>query len=164
MSKTLRRRQEAAPIRLPRALVGVDHRVIDFTRRYSLPILRVALGVVFLWFGLLKVYGVSPVADLVIKTAWFLPPPVAVMGMGIVETVIGVGLLTGAAIRLTLLLFFVQMCATFLTVVMRPDLLIVGHDPLVLSMDGEFVLKNIVLIAAGLVIVASVRKATPGRP
>jgi len=68
-------------------------------------------------------------------------------------------LLTAMYLRVTLLMFFVQMCATFLTVVMRPDLLFLDHDPLVLSMDGEFVLKNLVLIAAGLVIVGSVRKA-----
>jgi uncharacterized membrane protein YkgB len=122
-------------------------------------ILRVALSVVFIWFGALKVLGVSPVADLVVKTAYFLPPHVAVTGIGILEIIIGIGLLTGVAMRLTLLLFFVQMCSTFLTVVMLPHLLYRNGNPFELSVYGEFVIKNLVLIAAGLVIVASMRKA-----
>ena len=118
-----------------------------------------ALGIVFVWFGVLKIVGHSPVAGLVIKTAYFLPPDVALVGMGVLETIIGLGLLTGLAMRLTLALFFVQMCSTFLTVVTRPDLLIERGDPLLLSVHGEFLLKNLVLIAAGIAIVGSVPKS-----
>jgi len=141
------------------ALVRFDHTVIEFTRAHSIPILRISLGIVFVWFGVLKIVGHSPVADLVIKTAYFLPPNVAVIGMGVLETIIGIGLLTGLAMRLTLLMFFVQMCGTFLTIVTRPDLLIEHGDPLLLSVNGEFLLKNLVLIAAGIAIVGSVPKA-----
>jgi putative oxidoreductase len=146
------------------ALVRFDRTVIEFTRAHSIPILRMSLGIVFVWFGVLKIVGHSPVADLVIKTAYFLPPNVAVIGMGVLETVIGIGLITGVAMRLTLLMFFVQMCGTFLTIVTRPDLLIEHGDPLLLSVNGEFLLKNLVLIAAGIVIVGSVPKARDEKP
>jgi len=144
---------------MPHVLARFDRDVIEFTRAHSIMILRLSLGIVFVWFGVLKIVGHSPVADLVIKTAYFLPPDVALIGMGILETIIGLGLLTGLAMRLTLFLFFVQMCGTFLTVITRPDLLIEHGDPLLLSVDGEFLLKNLVLIAAGIAIIGAVPKA-----
>jgi len=141
----------------------VDRAIIDFTRAHGLTVLRIALGIVFVWFGALKIAGHSPVADLVERTAYFLPPRVAVVGIGVLETIIGIGLLARIAMRLTLGLFFVQMCATFLTLITRPDLLIEHGDPLVLSIYGEFLLKNLVLIAAGIAIVGSVHKTSAVR-
>jgi putative oxidoreductase len=146
-------------MRLPEPFLRFDHAVIEFTRNYSVPILRVTLGIVFLWFGLLKIFGYSPVAGLVVRTAYFLPPDVAVIGIGIVEVVIGLGLLSGIAMRVTLLMFFVQMCSTFLTVITQPGMLVQNGNPLLLSIYGEFIVKNLVLIAAGLVIVGSMPKA-----
>jgi uncharacterized membrane protein YkgB len=146
-------------IKLPEPLLRSDHAIIEFTRNYSVPILRVTLGIVFLWFGLLKIFGYSPVAGFVIRTAFFLPPDVAVIGIGVVEVIIGLGLLTGVGMRVTLLMFFVQMCSTFLAVITQPGMLVQNGNPLLLSIYGEFVLKNLVLIAAGLVIVGSVPKA-----
>ena len=146
-------------MKLPAALIKADSAVIDATRRISIPMLRIALGIVYVWFGLLKVFGLSPVAALVVKTAYFLPPQLALIGMGVFETIIGLGLLSGRAMRVTLALFFVQILATFLTVVTRPDLLIQNGNPLLLSVDGEFVLKNLVLIAAGLTIASALPKA-----
>lgn len=112
---------------------------------------------VFVWFGALKIFGVSPVADLVAKTLFFLPPKVAVTGMGIVEVVIGIGLLGAWAMRLTLSLFFAQLAGTFLTMIVRPGLVFRGGNPLVLTSDGEFIIKNLVLISAGLVILSTIR-------
>ncbi len=68
---------------------------VAFARRYKVPALRLSLGVVFLWFGALKILGVSPVSDFVAKTAYFLPPAVAIVGTGVIEVVIGLGLLIG---------------------------------------------------------------------
>ena len=146
---------------LPQSLVGFDHRLIEFARKRGPTILRIALGIVFVWFGALKIFGVSPVAGLVAETAAFVPPLVAVVGVGIVEVVIGLGLLSGIAIRVTMLLFFLQMAATFLPVVTHPHLVFVGSNPLVLTTLGEFICKNLVLLAAGMVVVASVPKARP---
>jgi len=151
-------------MRVPEWLSKLDNTVIGFVREYSIPILRIALGVVFVWFGVLKVVGVSPVADLVAKTLYFLPPRVAVVGMGAVELIIGVGLVTGIAVRLVLLLFIVQMVGTFLALIIRPDMAFQGGNPLILSVHGEFIIKNLVLISAGLVILGTVRAARPAEP
>lgn len=147
--------------RLPGWVRDLDHRVIEIMRGYGLAILRVALGVVFVWFGALKVFDVSPIADFVAKSLPFLPARVALLSMGVLELVIGAGLLTGWAIRVTLLLFFAQMAGTLSTLLLRPGDMFLDGNPLLLSTLGEFVVKNLVLIAAGMVIVASVPKAKP---
>lgn len=142
----------------------VDRIAVDRARRYGITVLRVALGVVFVWFGALKVAGVSPVADLVADTLPFLPDRVAVLGMGIVEVLVGLGLITGKLIRLTLGVFFVQMLGTFLVLVMQPGDAFEGGNPLRLSVLGEFVLKNLVLIAAGIVVAAAtIPRPEPGK-
>jgi len=148
-------------MRLPKWLFRFDQTVISWVRKYSVAMLRVALGVVFVWFGALKILGISPVAGLVAKTLYFLPPHVAVVGMGVVEVIIGLGLLSGLAMRLTLLLFVAQMMGTFLTMVIRPDLTFTDGNPFKLSANGEFIIKNLVLISAGLVVLGTVRKARP---
>ncbi len=146
-------------MRVPEWLRRFDHAVIGFVRQYSIAILRVSLGIVFVWFGVLKIAGLSPVADLVAKTLYFLPPHAAVVGLGVVEVVVGIGLLTGWAMRLILLLFLGQMVGTFFTMIVRPELAFTNGNPFVLSTDGEFILKNLVLISAGFVILGTVRKA-----
>lgn len=148
--------------RLPGWVVRFDRGVIGLTRRYSLLILRIALGIVFIWFGALKIFNASPVAGLVAETLPFLSPRVAVLSVGAIEVIIGMGLLTGWAIRVTLLFFFLQMVGTFLIAVVRPDLAFKDSNPLLLTVLGEFLLKNLVLIAGGLVIVATVPRVAGG--
>ncbi len=143
----------------PRWLVRIDSALIEFARKNGAALLRVTLGIVFLWFGALKILVVGPAADLVEKTLFFLPSHIAVVGMGVVEMLIGLGLLTGWAMRLTLLLFFAQMAGTFLTMLVRPDLTFDNGNPLKLTTNGEFIIKNLVLISAGLAILATVRPA-----
>jgi len=145
-------------MKVPEWLRRSDAAVIGFVQAYSTAILRVTLGIVFVWFGILKMLGSSPVADLVAKTLYFMPPHAAVFGMGCVEVIIGIGLLTGWAMRLTLVLFFAQMVGTFFTMIVRPDL-VFRDVPFKLGLNGEFIIKNLVLISAGLVILGTVRKA-----
>jgi uncharacterized membrane protein YphA (DoxX/SURF4 family) len=60
------------------------------------------LGIVFVWFGLLKVMGTSPVYDLASHIVYWLPPELFVPLLGIWEMAIGVGLLLGKALRVGL--------------------------------------------------------------
>ena len=99
----------------------VDRFVIPFLRRVAVPILRVSLGVVFVWFGLLKIFEVSPVSELVARTVYWVDPDVIVPVLGAFEVTVGVLLLLGRALRLTLFLFLLQMLGTFLTFVVLPE-------------------------------------------
>lgn len=146
---------------VPHWLHEFDDRLIGFVQRNSVVWLRIALAIVFFWFGALKLFGVSPVADLVARTLPFLPAEVAVRSMGALEVLIALGLLTGWAIRVTMLLFFAQMAGTFLILVLEPGLSFQNGDPLLLTTTGEFVVKNLVLITAGLVVAGQIAPARP---
>jgi len=150
-------------MKVPERLRQLDNAVIGFMRVRSIQILRIALGIVFIWFGALKILGVSPIADVAAATLFFLPAQVAVVGMGVIEVIIGLGLLSGLAMRLVLLLFLAQMLGTFVTMIVRPDLVFNGGNPLELTKNGEFIIKNLVLISAGLVILGGVPKARPSQ-
>lgn len=136
----------------------LDVRMIRFMQRYGVQSLRMALGIVFVWFGLLKVIGLSPVHALVARTVYWVSPEWFVPFLGFWELVIGLGLLIRVALRLTLFLFWLQLAGTFLVLVFRPDIAFQGGNPFLLSTEGEFVIKNLVLIAAGLVIGGTVER------
>ncbi|MBI4455019.1 MAG: DoxX family membrane protein [Acidobacteria bacterium] len=136
----------------------VDRAVVHFMGTYAIPFLRVALGIVYIWFGALKVSGISPVADLVEKTVYLLPEEFTVPLVGLLEIAIGMGLLFRIALRLTLFLLFLQLAGTSLVFFMRPDEAFQDGNPFVLTQTGEFVVKNLVLIAAGITIGSTVRR------
>jgi uncharacterized membrane protein YkgB len=135
----------------------LDEKVVRFMSSYAILIIRISLGIVFVWFGLLKVIGTSPVYDLASHIVYWLPPQLFVPLLGIWEMAIGIGLLLGKAPRVVLSLLFLQLAGTFLVLVMRPETAFQGGNPLLLTMEGEFVVKNLVLIAAGLAVGGTVR-------
>jgi putative oxidoreductase len=150
--------------------VVLGDRGIEVARRYGPAALRVALGTVFIWFGLLKVIHASPASDLIrdllAVTVPFVPVEPTVIVLGVVELVIGLGFLTWIAPRTTLALFMSQMAmATGGTLLFLPAAMFQNGDPLLLSLPGEFVVKNMVLLAAGLTVLATVptRRERPGR-
>jgi putative oxidoreductase len=140
----------------------LDRRVIDVLAQWAIPLLRVSLGVVFLWFGALKIARVSPVADLVARTVYWVDPAWFVPVLGAVEVIIGAGLLAGRALRTVLALFWLQMLGTFLVLVIQPDVAFQRGNPLFLTVEGEFVVKNIVLLSAGMVVGSTIRRRSRG--
>jgi len=141
----------------------IDRLVIPLLRRVAVPILRVSLGAVFVWFGTLKILEVSPVSELVARTVYWIDPDVIVPLLGAFEITVGVLLLLGRALRLTLFLFLVQMLGTFLTFVVLPDVTFRDGNPFLLTVEGEFVVKNLVLISAALVVGTTVRRDKAAR-
>lgn len=129
-----------------------DRMVVTGLQRWSVPILRLSLGIVFLWFGALKVFGVTPVSDLVAATVYWVDPDWFVPLLGVVEMLVGAGLILRRALRLILAVFLAQMAGTFLVLIMLPDVAFQDGNPLLLTVEGEFVVKNLVLLSAGLVV------------
>lgn len=153
-----------------RAVDAFDVAFTGFLARWSLPFLRVALAVVFLWFGALKLFpGQSPAEALVADTTRVLffglvPERAAVALIGAWEVVIGVGLLLGRGLRVVLALLALQMVGAFSPLVLFPLETFV-RPPLTPTLEGQYILKNVVLVAAALVIGSTVRPryATPHR-
>ena len=130
----------------------LDETLRQFLTHRSIPLLRWSLGIVYIWFGLLKLAGVSPAAEMVIKALAPVPARISVPLMGAWETLIGVGLITRTALFVILPLFFLQIVGTFTLFIRRPCEAFQGGNPLLLTKEGEFMLKNLVLLAAGLVV------------
>ena len=158
-----RRLARRIPARLRQLLATADLAAVGFMERHGIAALRDALAIVFIWFGVLKVIDRSPVEDIVKETVFFLPGDPFFRLLGCLEIAIGIGFLIPVAPRLTLLLFSIQMLGTFLTLVVLPERSFQGGNPLLLGVLGEFVVKNLVLIAAGLVVGASIRRRSSCR-
>ena len=125
-------------------------------------LLRWSIGFVFVWFGALKLWpGLSPADEIATATSreltfGLLSADVARLGLAFLEITIGVGLLTGTWLRLTLLLLFAQMAGTLTPLVIFPERIWTDF-PFVLTLEGQYILKNGVLISAGFVIGATAR-------
>ena len=104
----------------------VDRRITEWMAAHGVTLLRIALGVVFLWFGALKlVPGLSPAETLAGRTIETLtlgvvPASVAVPILALWEVAIGIGLLVGRWMRVTLALLFVQMLGTITPLFLFP--------------------------------------------
>ncbi len=148
----------------------LDARLTDLMARHGITALRISLGIVFIWFGFLKFFpGLSPAADLAARTIGVLsfgliPPATAVLILAVWESLIGMGLLTGRALRLTLALLWVQMLGTATPLVIFPAETWTVF-PIAPTLEGQYIIKNLVLISAGLVLGATVRggKLVPDR-
>jgi len=137
-------------------LSSLDRRLTKWMRRSGPVVLRYGLGVVFVWFGLLKPLGVSPAADLVRRTVYFVPPDLFLPILGWWEVAIGVGLLVRSLNRVAILLLFLQMPGTVLPLVLLPEVCFT-HVPWGLTLEGQYIIKNAVLIGAALVVGGRVR-------
>jgi uncharacterized membrane protein YkgB len=136
---------------------ATDTKITHWMARAGIPILRIALGVIFIWFGALKlVPGLSPAEDLVIATVPFIPGSVFMPVLAVWEIVIGLGFVTGRALRLTILLLFLQMPGTMSPIFLLPERVFTAF-PYGLTLEGQYIVKNLVLISAALVIGATVR-------
>lgn len=145
----------AAPA--PRPATPLDERVLGLLRRHAPTGMRWALGLVFVWFGALKVADVTPVARLVADTLAFVPVPSSVLvpALGAFEIVVGLALVTGRFLRPVLAAMVAHLAGTFLVLVAQPAVAFQDGNPLLLTTEGEFVVKNLVLIAGALLIAAA---------
>ncbi len=135
----------------------VDRAITHWMARYGLLVMRVGLGVVFFWFGALKlVPGLSPAEELVRNTVYFVDPDLFLPVLAIWEMLIGLGLISGKLMRLTLLLLFLQMPGTALPLLILPEVCWTAF-PIGLTLEGQYIIKNLVLIGAGLVLGGTVR-------
>ena len=144
-------------VQLRKRLEAYDRAMRRLLGRAGPMLLRISLGIVFVWFGALKVAGVSAVGGLVAATVPFLDSASFVPVLGVVEILIGVAFATGRLLRVVLPVFAAHIAGTFLVLITLPDVAFQGANPLVLTAVGEFVVKNLVLLTAGLVVASGVK-------
>lgn len=147
---------------LLRSLHDKDIALTRWMAEYGVSLLRISVGLVFFWFGALKYFaGLSPATDLATRTIdtltfGIISGELALYILATLEVVIGVGLIFGIFLRETLLLLFFQMLGTL------SPLFLFASDaftriPYAPTLEGQYIIKNIVIVSAGIVIGATVR-------
>lgn len=142
-----------------------DRKITNWMSRFGILCLRVSLGIIFFWFGILKFFpGFSPAQDLATRTMDLLSfglisPQISIVMLAGWESLIGIGLILGIFIRATLFLLFLQMLGTITPLFLFPQE-VFTKIPYAPTLEGQYIIKNIVLISAGLVIGATVRGGT----
>ncbi len=135
----------------------IDQKITRWMARYGLIILRFGLGVIFIWFGALKlVPGLSPAEDLVRNTVYFVDPDLFQPVLAVWEMLIGLGFLTGRFLRLTILLLFGQMAGTILPLFLLPEV-VWTQFPYGLTLEGQYIIKNLIIIGSALVLGGTAR-------
>jgi len=140
----------------------IDLMIRTFMSTYGFIFLRYSLAIVFFWFGILKPIGLSPAAALVEKTVFWFSADWFVPFLGWWEAAIGIFLLFRSTLRIALLLLFLQIPGTFLPLVLLPEITF-DHFPFGLSLEGQYVIKNLVLIAAAITVGGTVTDRAYGK-
>ena len=147
---------------VPKPIDRLDLRITSTLSRIAVPALRIALGVVFLWFGILKFFpNLSPAEVLAARTIERLTlgavqPAVSLPVLAAWESIIGIGLIIGRGLRGILFLLALQMAGTFTPLLLFPDETWTVF-PIAPTLEGQYIIKNVVLIGAAMVLGATVR-------
>jgi uncharacterized membrane protein YkgB len=129
----------------------IDKKIIDWLKSYGYYFLKYSLAIVFIWFGILKPFGLGPANEIVTNTVYFVNPSWFVPFLGWWEVAIGICILFRPLVRIGLVLMTLQMIGTLLPLVLLPEVIYIKF-PFVMTLEGQYIIKNLVLIGAGMVV------------
>lgn len=135
----------------------MEQKVFEWMGKHGHTMLRIAFGVVYIWFGALKPLGVSPAAALVEKTVFWMPPRIFIPLLGCWEMVIGLCFLIPSLTRIGVGLLCLHMPGTFLPFIVLPEVCF-QKFPFILTLEGQYIVKNLYIIAAGMVLGGTLKK------
>lgn len=142
---------EHRDITLATLLDSFLEKIAAIARRAAAPAVRFSLAVIMLWFGIPKLLpGGSPAEDIAIDTVEVLTlgiihGDIARLMVGGIEVVLGIALIVGRVMPLVILALLGHMAATFTPLVLFPAA--TWHGPLVGTLEGQYILKNLIIIA-----------------
>ncbi len=138
-------------------ILDADHQIVKVFRRYGHFLHRVSLGALFIWFGLLKPFGQKTTTSLLAHTVYWGEPDVVIPLLGWWEVAIGLCLIYRPCIRIALFLLAIRLPGTLLAFVMLPDVCFL-HIPFVPTPEGQYLVKDVVILFAAIAIGGSVRE------
>lgn len=133
----------------------IDHLISSFMRRWGHFAIRLSFAIIFVWFGILKPFGLSAAEPLVLKTVAWLPllsPKSWLAVIGWWEVIIGICFLFKATTRVAIGLLFLQMAGTFMPLFMLTDITFQQNHLLLPTMEGQYIIKNLMIISGAMVI------------
>lgn len=136
---------------------ALDLQVIHFFRQTAIPLARIALFIVFFWFGAIKLLGLSPAGPLAealtartVGDELFTPLFIAI---ALLECIIGVLFLIPKAVRIVIPLLFFHLIIVCSPLVLLPDM--TWLKPLVPTLEGQYIIKNVVIVAVAFYVAAN---------
>ena len=140
-----------------KSIEDIDIKIIHFFQRISMPAGRIALFIVFFWFGILKVIGVSPAGPLVQmlaeRTIPFIPFHAFYIFFALLECAIGLMFIIPKMERIVIPLLFLHMITTFIPLFALPHE--VWQMMFVPTLEGQYIIKNVVIIATAIGVASS---------
>lgn len=142
----------------------IDQGIAKRMNAWGIPAVRISFGIIFFWFGILKPLGLSAAEPLLKATVAWLPfgsPDVWLIVIGWWEVVIGITFLFKRFTRIAIGLLLLQMVGTFMPLLFLPEVVYQNGSSIYLpTMEGQYILKNLMIIAAALVIGGSMYRAS----
>lgn len=141
---------------------NIDFTITNWMAEHGVYILRLSIGIIFIWYGVLKFFpeisSAENIASVTIEklSLGLISGRLAMLILAVWETLIGMGLISGFFLRETLLLLFLQMLGTLTPLILFPEVTFKSF-PFVPTLEGQYIFKNLVIIASGIVIGATVR-------
>lgn len=143
-------------MKIRKTIPDTDVDIIHFFRRISIPFARIALFIIFFWFGLLKILGLSPAGHLVhalyTQTIPFFPFTTFYICFALLECCIGIMFLIKGAERIVIPFLFLHMLAACTPLFLLPNETWSGF--LIPTLEGQYIIKNLLIIAAAITIAA----------
>ncbi|MES3031860.1 MAG: hypothetical protein V4699_01300 [Patescibacteria group bacterium] len=140
-------------------IYDIDIKLINFFKRISMPMARFGLFVIFFWFGILKVIGLSPASPLVQslfeRTIGFMSFDTFIILFGLFECLIGILFIIRGLERVVMPLLLLHMVTTFMPLFLLTEITWSGF--LVPTLEGQYIIKNLVIIATAIAIAANLR-------
>lgn len=136
-------------------ILKIDPVIARFMNRWSNTAIRISFGIIFIWFGILKPFNLSSAESLLRATVVWLPfgsPDFWVIVIGWWEVAIGVTFLFQKTTRIAIALLFLQMFGTFLPLFLLPEITFQNGNILTPSLEGQYIIKNVMIISAALVL------------
>lgn len=161
------RREDRVAHRLRTMVITGEAAIHRWLMRYSIIALRISMGAVYFAFGILKYFpGMSPAQDLALATTHLLsfglvpavvPSSAAMALIATLECTIGLLLITGRWLRLTISLLAIQLVGILSPIILLSGRMFGGphHMP---TLEGQYVLKDVILLTAAMVIATTVRR------
>jgi uncharacterized membrane protein YkgB len=131
-----------------------DSRISLIMKKWGIPALRISLAIIFFWFGILKPFGFSAAEDLLKATVSWLPfgePEVWLKIIGWWEVAIGITFLFKNTTRIAIALLLLQMAGTFMPLAFLPDITFQNGNYLLPTLEGQYIIKNVMILSAALV-------------
>lgn len=145
----------------------IDERISRNMKRWGITAMRISFAIIFVWFGILKPLGLSAAEPLLKATVSWMPfwkPELWLSIIGWWEVVIGITFLFKPTTRIAIGLLFLQMLGTFMPLFFLPELTFQEGNLLLPTMEGQYIIKNLLIISAALVIGGTIHYSVKESP